>query len=64
MHDETIYLDHAATTPIDPRVVEAMLPYFTTHFGNPSSIYALARTTRQALDVARARIGGGARCPA
>ncbi len=32
-----IYLDHAATTPCDPRVVEAMLPYFTTHFGNPGS---------------------------
>lgn len=36
-HMETIYLDHAATTPCDPRVVEAMLPYFTTMFGNPGS---------------------------
>jgi cysteine desulfurase len=55
-HDETIYLDHAATTPVDPRAVEAMLPYFTTHFGNPSSIYAQARATRQALDSARSTV--------
>lgn len=33
----TIYLDYNATTPVDPRVIEAMLPYLTTHFGNPSS---------------------------
>ena len=38
-----IYMDHAATTPVRPEVVEAMLPYFTGSFGNPSSIYALAK---------------------
>ncbi len=48
-----IYLDHAATTPVDPRVVEAMLPYFTEKFGNPSSIYSVAREGRRALDHAR-----------
>ncbi|MHB8619049.1 MAG: cysteine desulfurase NifS [Chloroflexota bacterium] len=48
-----IYLDHAATTPVDPRVVEAMLPYFTEKFGNPSSIYAPARESRRALEHAR-----------
>jgi cysteine desulfurase len=51
--DETIYLDHAATTPLDPRVLEAMLPYLTGRFGNPSSIHRLGREARQALDEAR-----------
>ena len=49
----TIYLDHAATTAVDPRVVEAMLPYFTEHYGNASSIYSLGRETRKAMDEAR-----------
>ena len=53
MAGETIYLDHAATTPMDPRVVEAMLPFLAQHFGNPSSIYGLARVTRAAIDRAR-----------
>ncbi|MBI4332058.1 MAG: cysteine desulfurase NifS [Chloroflexi bacterium] len=48
-----IYLDHAATTPTDPRVVEAMLPYFTEKFGNPSSVYSMAQESRKAVDAAR-----------
>ena len=48
-----IYLDNAATTPMDPEVVEAMLPYLTTYFGNPSSIYSYGRETRLALENAR-----------
>jgi cysteine desulfurase len=56
MHEETIYLDHAATTPLDPRVFDAMAPYFSTHFGNPSSLYAQARAPRQALDAAHATV--------
>lgn len=48
-----IYLDHAATTPTDPAVVEVMMPYFTTKFGNPSSIYQLGQEARAALDQAR-----------
>ncbi|MBV8086507.1 MAG: cysteine desulfurase NifS [Chloroflexi bacterium] len=48
-----IYLDHAATTPVDPRVVEAMLPYFTEKFGNPSSIYSIARESRRGMEGAR-----------
>ncbi len=53
---ETIYLDHAATTPLDPRVVEAMLPFLSDHFGNPSSIYGLGRVTRAAIDRAREEV--------
>jgi cysteine desulfurase len=48
-----IYFDHAATTATDPRVVEAMLPYLTAAWGNPSSIYAEAREARKGLDAAR-----------
>lgn len=50
---DTIYLDHAATTPLDPAVLEAMAPYFTEYFGNPSSIYQLGQESRAAIDHAR-----------
>ena len=53
MAPEMIYLDHAATTPTDPRAVAAMLPYFSERFGNPSSIYRLGRSSLEALDEAR-----------
>ena len=51
-----IYLDHAATTPTDPRVVEAMLPHFTDAFGNPSSIHSLGVETRIAVAEAREKV--------
>ncbi|MBV9788835.1 MAG: cysteine desulfurase [Chloroflexi bacterium] len=53
MDAETIYLDHAATTPVHPRVLEAMWPYFSQQFGNPSSRYPLAEQSRSGLDWAR-----------
>ncbi len=49
-----IYLDNAATTPLDPKVLEAMLPYLTEQFGNPSSIHSFGRETRKAIEDARA----------
>jgi cysteine desulfurase len=48
-----IYLDHAATTPTDPAVVEAMLPYFTGSFGNPSSVYRLGTLSLEAVNRSR-----------
>ena len=49
----TIYMDHGATTPMRPEVLEAMMPYFTESFGNPSSIYTLAQETRNAVEDSR-----------
>jgi len=49
----TAYLDHAATTPMRPEAVEAMLPFLTERFGNPSGSHAVAREARKALDEAR-----------
>lgn len=51
-----IYLDYNATTPVDPRVIEAMLPYLTTHFGNPSSGHHYAEQPRRALATARQQV--------
>jgi len=50
---ERIYFDNAASTPLDPKVLEAMLPFFTEKFGNPSSIYSYGRETRMAIEQAR-----------
>ena len=52
----TVYMDHAATTPVRQEVVEAMLPYFSERFGNPSSLYALAREAKEAVEEARGRV--------
>jgi cysteine desulfurase len=53
---EPIYLDHAATTPVRPEVLEAMLPFFGPRFGNPSSLHRWGREARTALDEARERL--------
>lgn len=50
------YLDHAATTPIDPRVFEAMLPFLKEHFGNASSVHALGRRARVEVEACRERV--------
>ncbi|HLB74243.1 MAG TPA: IscS subfamily cysteine desulfurase [Sedimentisphaerales bacterium] len=52
----SIYVDHAATTPVDPRVLEAMRPFFMSHFGNPSSAHSVGAAARQAIEKARSRI--------
>ncbi len=52
----TVYLDHAGTTPTDPVVLEAMLPYFSHLYGNPSSIHTVGQEARYALDTARERV--------
>jgi cysteine desulfurase len=49
----SIYLDYAATTPVDPRVVEVMLPFLTERYGNPNSLYALGRDAYRGLEAAR-----------
>ena len=54
--DRTVYLDYAATTPVDPRVTEAALPFFTERYGNANSLYALGRDAATALEDARARV--------
>src|SRR5918997_646308 len=51
-----VYLDNSATTPVDPRVVEAMLPYLTEKFGNPSSVHFYGQEARGAVDRARREV--------
>ena len=51
-----IYLDYAATTPTHPEVVQAMLPYFTEVFGNPSAIYSCGQEAKSAIEEARVKV--------
>lgn len=53
-----VYLDHNATTPLDARVLEAMLPHLQEHYGNPSSLYRRGRIARQAVEMAREQVAG------
>ena len=53
-----IYLDYNATTPVDPRVLEAMLPYLREQFGNPSSSHAYGQAAHEAVDLARGQVAG------
>ncbi|HLB71038.1 MAG TPA: cysteine desulfurase NifS [Candidatus Methanoperedens sp.] len=51
-----VYMDHSATTPVDPAVAEAMAPYFSEKFGNPSSLYTIGREARRAIEEARQKV--------
>lgn len=51
-----VYLDYSATTPVKDEVLQEMIPYFKEHFGNPSSLYKIARESKDALTVARERL--------
>ncbi len=64
MEKKIIYLDNAATTKTKPEVVEAMLPYFTEKFGNPSSVYGFASQNKEAVTVAREQIAKVLNAPA
>jgi cysteine desulfurase NifS len=57
-----IYLDYNATTPIDPEVAEAMLPFIHQHFGNPSSSHAFGATAKKAVEEARGQVAEMLRC--
>ena len=56
---DTIYFDYAATTPVDARVVDAMLPFFSERFGNANSLYALGRDAYRGLEEAREKVAAG-----
>jgi cysteine desulfurase len=57
--ERRVYMDHSATTPVDQAVVEAMLPYFSESFGNASTLYALGREAREAVEMAREQVAQG-----
>ncbi|MDD4811416.1 MAG: aminotransferase class V-fold PLP-dependent enzyme, partial [Methanobacterium formicicum] len=50
------YMDHSATSPVNPEVLKEMLPYFTESFGNASTLYALGREARTAMEKARKQV--------
>ena len=52
------YFDHSATTPVDEKVLEAMMPYFCKEFGNPSSVYNIGKTNKEAINISRMKIAG------
>ena len=59
---ERIYLDNAATTQLDPEVIDAMLPYMREHFGNPSAVHAFGRKARAGIEQARRKVASLLNC--
>src|SRR5574341_1806814 len=57
-----IYLDYSATTPVDPRVIDAMMPYFSASFGNPSSVHRYGQVAEAAIDSARETVASVLNC--
>lgn len=53
---KNVYMDYSATTPVKKEVLDAMLPYFLEHFGNPSSLYSIAQESKEALEKARGQV--------
>ena len=60
--EKRIYLDNAATTPLAPKVLEAMMPYMTDFFGNPSSSHSFGRKTKTAIENSRRTIAKALNC--
>ena len=56
MEDRFVYADNAATTPIDPRVLEKMMPFLTTEYGNASTLYSLGHSSHDAMEEARKEV--------
>ena len=61
---KAIYLDYAASTPIDKKVADAMMPYLRRHYGNPSSMHGFGQKTRAAIEKARAQVARFLGCKA
>ena len=57
-----VYLDHSASTPVDPRVVDAMMPYFTEVYGNPSSAHGMGNRAEMAVEASRASVAAILNC--
>lgn len=53
---EIKYFDHSATTPVDKKVLEAMMPYFSEEYGNPSSVYNIGKSNKEVINICRMKI--------
>jgi cysteine desulfurase len=62
MNNPKVYLDYAATTPVDSRVLDAMLPYFKDDFGNPSSVHTFGQRAEAALETSRESVAQVLNC--